>query len=182
MDKNELRNIILECRKNDRLAQEKLYRSFFGLFYTIAKDYVNDKELVIGIVNEAFLKIFMNLDAFDEKKGPFEGWSKRIVQNVCIDTYRKEKNKPFVDEITDDEAQGYFSEQHHSKIFNEDILLVFDKLPETTGKVCKLFLIEGYSHKEISEMMSINEGTSRWHLMEGKKRLKDLLKDQYGAS
>ena len=66
MDKNELRNIIFECRKNDRLAQEKLYRSFFGLFYTIAKDYVADKELVIGIVNEAFLKIFMNLDAFDE--------------------------------------------------------------------------------------------------------------------
>lgn len=182
MDKNELRNIIFECRKNDRLAQEKLYRSFFGLFYTIAKDYVADKELVTGIVNEAFLKIFMNLEAFDEKKGPFEAWSKRIVQNVCIDTYRKEKNKPFVDEITDDEAQGYFSEQHHSKIFNEDILLVFDKLPETTKKVCKLFLIEGYSHKEIGQMMDINEATSRWHLMEGKKRLKLLLKDQYGES
>ncbi|MFT4204688.1 MAG: sigma-70 family RNA polymerase sigma factor [Chitinophagaceae bacterium] len=182
MDKNTLRNIIIACKKNDRLAQEKLYRSFFGLFYTIAKDYVADRDLVTGIINEAFLKIFTNIDAFDEKKGSFEGWGKRILQNVCIDTYRKEKSKPFVDEITDEEAQYYFSEQHHSKIFHEDILVVFDKLPETTQKVCKLFLLQGYSHKEIGQMMDINEATSRWHLMEGKKRLKDLLKDQYGTT
>lgn len=180
MNKEDLHHIIALCGKNDRLAQEKLYRSFFGLFFTIAKDYVSDNEQIIGIVNEAFLKIFLNIGQFDVKKGPFEVWSKRIVQNVCIDTYRKEKNKPFIAELSDENARAYFDEQHHSAIFNEDMEKIFNQLPPVTGKVCRLFLIEGYSHREISQFLHINESTCRWHLLEGKKKLRELLKDRNG--
>ncbi|WP_191967842.1 RNA polymerase sigma factor [Rhizosphaericola mali] len=180
MEKSELKDIILRCSKNDRIAQEKLYRSFFGLFYTIAKDYVADHELVTEIINQAFLKIFVNIATFDEKKGPFEGWSKRILQNVCIDIYRREKNRPFTEEISDESAQGYFNEQTHSTIFNEDMAKVFQQLPDMTRKVCQMYLVEGYPHKEIGEVLGLSESTSRWHLMEGKKKLRELLKDKYG--
>lgn len=175
LNPNELLHIIDRCKKNDRLAQEKVYRSFFGLFYTIAKDYVADKEEVLGIVNESFLKIFMNIDKYDNLKSPFEVWCRRIVNNTGIDAYRRVNRQPNMLEINDAVSQGMTSVQYHASINNQEMEKLFARLPNITGKVCRLSILEGYSHKEIAQLLGITESTSRWHLREGKIKLKNWL-------
>lgn len=171
----DLNHIIMQCLANNRMAQEKLYRNHFGLFYIIAKEYSSDQETILSMVNEAFLKIFTNLQKYDQQKGPFQNWAKRILHNVCIDVYRKAKTEPAFTDIPDEALADYFHEQPSS--FTADIDKYFNQLPPATQKICRMYLIEGHSHKEIAQLLNINEGTSRWHLAEGKKKLKEWFKD-----
>jgi RNA polymerase sigma-70 factor (ECF subfamily) len=165
----------MQCLANNRMAQEKLYRSQFNLFYIIAKKYSSDKEIILSMINEAFLKIFINLQKFDYEKGTFQIWAKKILHNVCIDFYRKTKAKLSFTDIPDEALADYFHEQSPS--FSVDINKYFSRLTPTTQKICRMYLIEGHSLKEIAQMMNINENTCRWHMAEGKKKLKEWLKD-----
>ncbi|BAV07643.1 RNA polymerase sigma-70 factor, ECF subfamily [Filimonas lacunae] len=166
------------CCQNDRTAQEQLYRQFFGLFYTVAKDFSKDNQTLLSIVNEAFLKIFTHLKDFDSKKASFETWGKTIVRNVCIDHYRKNKNQVELTDISDIDIENLeYSVPIHGH--NRDMDYYFNQLPSITGKVCRMFFMQGFTHKEIGKELGISETTSRWHLMEGKKRLQDLLKKKY---
>lgn len=174
---SELEHIIKRCIKNDRLAQEKLYRAYFKLFCTIAMDYTKDNETVLAIVNETFLKIFLNLHGFNATEGTFEQWGKRILKNVCIDHYRKKRTLPAITEL------GLLAEMNCEPMSlpvaaGSDIEYYFNHLPGITKKVCKLYLIQGYSHEEVGEILGISKISSRWHLFEGKKKLKEILKDK----
>jgi RNA polymerase sigma-70 factor (ECF subfamily) len=174
----DLAHIIAQCRKNDRIAQEKLYRAFFGLFYTVAREYTHDNESLLAIINEAFLKILTHINEFDTSKGSFENWGKRILRNVCIDHYRKQKAQLNTIEITEQLS----NEIHHAdslRIHQRDMEHYFSLLPAVTGKVCRMFFVQGYSHKEIGGELGISESTSRWHLSEGKKRLQEFIKKKY---
>lgn len=153
------------------MAQEKLYKSFFGLFYTIAKEYVYDKQEALETVNEAFLKIFVNIQTYDAEKAPFEAWSKRILQNVCIDAYRRIKRQPEIKDIDALSIENDYSQQEHNNLLNKEMETLFARLPNVTGRVCRMFLLDGYTHKEIAVMLGISEVTSRWHLGEGRKKL-----------
>ena len=174
----DLTHIIAQCCKNDRTAQEQLYRGFFGLYYTIAQDFSNDKETLLSIVNEAFLKIFLHINEFNAQKASFETWSKVIVKRVCIDYYRKSKTQLQTTEITD-MITNTLDQPAPAHGTGRDMEYFFSLLPNVTGKVCRLFFMQGFSHKEIGAELGISETTSRWHLMEGKKRLQDLLKKKY---
>lgn len=178
MSTKNLSHIISLCCENNRAAQEQLYREYFGLFYTVAKEFSTDNQTLLGLVNEAFLKIFTHLKDFDNSKASFETWGKTILRNVCIDHYRKTKTQIQTTEITEFETNTL----HHSipiPEHNRDMEYYFSLLPTVTGKVCRLFFMQGFSHKEIGGTLGISETTSRWHLMEGKKRLQDLLKKKY---
>lgn len=173
-----LSHIITLCCENDRAAQEQLYREYFGLFYTVAKEFSSDNQTLLSLVNEAFLKIFLHLKEFDSSRASFETWGKTILRNVCIDHYRKTKTQIQTTDINTLETNTlHFSQplQGHKA----DMDYYFNLLPAVTGKVCRLFLMQGFSHKEIGGALGISETTSRWHLMEGKKRLQDLLKKKY---
>ncbi|WP_158559209.1 RNA polymerase sigma factor [Deminuibacter soli] len=178
MSVKNLDNILALCLQNDRIAQEKLYRAFFGLFYTVARDYTTDNESLLAIINEAFLKIFLHLKDYDTSKGSFETWSKRILRNQCIDHYRKQKNAIAAIEINDS-VSNHIQHNDSQPGNSRDTAYYFSLLPETTGKVCRLFFLEGYAHKEIAAELHITESTSRWHVSEGKKRLQEILKRKY---
>lgn len=161
------------CRKNDRVAQEGLYKRFFGLMYHICKDYAADREGVLSLLNEGFLKVFMAIDTFDEHKGSFESWATRIMTNNCIDQARRQKRMEMTAPIADagDVADRQSAD---SRIVEKEIMQCLKKLPGATQEVFKMYVFKGFSHKEISESMQIAESTSRWHVMEARKVLKKL--------
>lgn len=167
---DELHDIIEACIARKSAAQEKLYKHFFALMYSICKPYAPDRQEVISLVNEGFLKIFLNLPSFDSQKGDFTAWAKRIVSNTCIDYSRRRKAEDVyipIDEMTSlqqpAEAQDHIQAELHA---------ILRKLPAMTKRVFTLHVFKGYSHKEISRELNMTESTSRWHVMEARKNLK----------
>lgn len=144
--------------------------------------YTNSDLDARGLFNNGFLKICQNLGKY-KTEIPFHIWAKRVLINSIIDEYRK--NKKYKDIITMKEHD--FELEHQSSYSSNDVLkehenenaaFLLKELPEMTRKVLNLYIFEGYNHREIGEILQISENTSRWHLHNGKTRLKVLLDDR----
>jgi RNA polymerase sigma-70 factor (ECF subfamily) len=170
--RNELNDIITACKTNDPIAQEKLYKHYFALMYAICKNYSDNQQTIISLINEGFLKIFMNIRMFDFSKGNFESWAKKIITNTAIDYTRLKRNKnKFIELKEDDNHEKGLQQNPHNHV-EEEVLHLIKNLPAVTQKVFSLHIFKGYSHKEIGELLDIAESTSRWHLAEARKSLK----------
>ena len=139
--------------------------------FSICKGYTYERQDTISLVNEGFLKIFLNLKSFDAMKGNFEGWAKKIMTNNCLDYARSQKNKAVHVTIEEEPLVENLSEENKNYL-EEEILQIMENLPKTTQKVFSLHVFKGYSHKEISKTLNMAESTSRWHVMEARKNLK----------
>ena len=129
--------------------------------------------------NTGFIKILKSIKKIDEDVN-FNAWAKRIMVNSLIDEYRK--NKKYNTQITksDNERElDYFSEGHlneaESNLGYANIMKLVQELPTVTAQVFNLYVIDGYAHKEIGEMLSMSEGTSKWHLSTARKMLREKL-------
>lgn len=168
--------ILRGCLDNDRKAQKLLYQKHFKVMFQICLSYTGDRDEAKDILQEAFIKVFTNLEKFDSKNS-LEGWIRRIVTNTAIDFFRKRKRLVFLDEFPDepdDEERGSFTFQH---LTNDIILHYIKKLPEGARVVFNLFAVEGLAHKEIAKMLSINEGTSKSQYKRARNLLKKWLND-----
>ena len=172
MHQKELNDIIERCKRNEPVAQERLYKHFFALMYHIAGIYSPDRQTIINLINEGFLKIFLNLETFDESKGNFESWAKQIVRNTCIDYVRIQKNHHKIISIEEHTETNETGAETPSTYTEEEVLYLINGLPSVTKRVFSMYAINGYSHKEISKMMDMAESTSRWHVGEARKTLK----------
>lgn len=171
MHQDELNDIITACKTNNAVAQERLYKHYFALTYTICKAYCQDEQTIISLINEGFLKIFLNIQKFDHNKGSFEGWLKKIITNTAIDYTRTQKHaKKFIPLDVDQRGEHTLQQHPHSHA-EEEVLYLIKKLPTVTQKVFSLHIFKGYSHKEISKILDIAESTSRWHVAEARKNL-----------
>lgn len=171
--------LLKECAKNNRKAQKELYEICFILFMPMCKRYHINESDARSSFNLAFLKIVDNLSKLDKGAQYFIPWAKRITTNTLIDEYRKHKR--YQDKIQkkekdrEIEIHGSPNENIASKSFDEkSVLLLLDELKPTTKQVFVLYVIEGYSHKEIGEMLDMSNGTSKWHLSVARKELKEL--------
>jgi RNA polymerase sigma factor (sigma-70 family) len=135
--------------------------------------YTINQEDAIDIYNRAFLKVFNKLDQYGNK-GSFEGWVRRIVVNTALDFVRSAARRNNTVPI-EQELNIASSELVLSNINSQRILSVIQSLPELQRAVVSLFTLEGYSHREIAEKLSIKEGTSKWYLSEARKELKRVL-------
>ena len=172
MQQTELNDIINRCKTNESIAQERLYKHYFALMFTICKKYTDDQQATISLINEGFLKIFMNIESFDSSKGSFEGWAKKIMTNTAIDYFRSKKNRQPLYSLEDEVTPGHEFHLHPDNHAEEEVLYLIKKLPLVTQQVFSLHVFKGYSHKEIASMLDIAEGTSRWHVSEARKNLK----------
>lgn len=172
MDKEIIKNIIEGCRRNDRTAQEKLYRIYFDDMMILCRRFCNDDDVAMSVLNDGFLKVFKKIDLY-QYTGNFGGWIRKIMHNTMLDYLRS--NKAYTTNIILYD-QIYENVTHDTP--KEDMDYIFrlvDKLPETTRSVFTRYAIEGYSHREIAEEMGLNENTSKWHLYEARKKLKSWL-------
>lgn len=171
-------DIIEQCKQNNRKAQLQLYNQYCNGMYIVAKRFLKDAADAEDVVQEAFIKAFTKLHQY-KAEVTFGAWLKRIVVNKSID-FLKSKKQQRVD-----------LEEVHLKVIdttNDDKWLVDDaitlndvkaavnKLPEKYQYVVMLYLIEGYDHQEISEILNISEVASRTQLSRGKVKLQNLLK------
>lgn len=161
------------CLIGDRLAQKHLYHRYYGQFLGIPMRYTSNRSEAVDVLNQAFLKIFDCMGQY-QSTGSFAGWMARIVFNTAIDHVRRqaayhkrvslgvEVEKPVQSEV-------------FGHLAAEDLFRLVQTLPPATRSVFCLYVVEGYKHAEIGDMLGIDEGTSKWHLSEARRKLKLLL-------
>lgn len=167
-------DLIKACLKGERLAHRELYEQFSGKFLAICLRYIKDHDLAQDVLVEGFMKIFDNLAQY-KNEGSFEGWMKRIMVTQALLTLRKNKKlRMEVDLDGQNEVIDFNPALFDSGA--EDLLQVIAALPLGYRTVFNLYAIEGYSHKEISEMLSISENTSKSQLSRARSMLQQKLK------
>lgn len=157
------RRLIDGCLLNKRHCQRQLYEILSGKMYAVCMRYCSNQDTAQDILQEGWIKVFSNLEKYREA-GSFEGWVRRIFINTAVEHYRKESR---LYPVSDNEAA---LERIPTVDFQEDNLEVeglmnmVQNLSAGYRTVFNLYVIEGYSHKEISEMLKISEGTSKSQL------------------
>jgi RNA polymerase sigma factor (sigma-70 family) len=179
----ELQQLISLCIKQDRKAENALYKYCFTKLMPICHKYYKSKDDSVEQLNKTYLKILNNLSKFDETKS-FDAWIKTIAVNTIIDEFRvnNKRNALFIEKDYEEAALNYHSfnlNEAEAKLTADDIQIQIQKLPDSSKMVFNLFTVDGYSHKEIGEMLGINEGTSKWHLNNARKILKKKLIDMF---
>lgn len=168
--------LIKGCIANERSAQEELYKLYYGEMLRLCYRYLKTDELAKEALNSGFLKVFQNIGSFDQQKGELQVWIKTVMIRTCIDLNRKELSFALKKENTGSEEDLFISPSVLQKLYVEDLFKSIRRLPANTQLVFNLYIIDGYTHKEIGEQLNISESTSRWHLTEAKKQLRVLLK------
>jgi RNA polymerase sigma-70 factor (ECF subfamily) len=167
--------LIQACVKEEAWAQKILYETYYPKMIGVCMRYSNDYEDARDILNEGFIKVFRFIEKY--KIGTsLESWIRRIMINSSIDYYRKEIRHRSEDIDT---AMYKLSDQTDvvSDFSAQDILKAVQKLPPAYRAVFNLYVIEGYSHKEVSDELGITESTSRSNLVKARNRLKDMLEE-----
>jgi RNA polymerase sigma factor (sigma-70 family) len=164
------------CTRNERRAQEALYRLFFPEMMRMCLRYTKDEEKAIEIVNNGFLRVFKKIHTFSFK-GSLEGWVRRLVYHSMADYFRE--NARYLHFLVLEEHDKAVPARELEWFYEEDILKAVRSLPPISQEVFRLYAIEGYSHAEIATNLSMSEGTSKWHLSTARQRLRDLLSPQF---
>lgn len=161
------------CRKHNRKMQELLYRKFAGEMLRICLAYEPDRDEAKDILQNAFLKVFRNIEAYSGQ-GSLKGWIRRIITNTAIDAYRKKQQVPML-RIDDIAELAEPTENNADPLICQDLLKEVERLPDGARIIFNLYAIEGYGHKEISEKLNISEGTSKSQLNRARKLLNEQI-------
>ncbi len=169
----EIEKLIRKCIQNNRKAQNLLYDSYSDQLYVIAYRYLNNRFGAEEVIGNAFLKIFQSLPNFKFDGEPkFIAWMKRIVINEALMEIRKIKQVPtFTNEFSEIDCTSESANQMNY----EDLMTIIDTLPEGYKLVFKLYVIEGYNHTEVADILMISEGTSKSQLHKARFQLQQML-------
>jgi RNA polymerase sigma factor (sigma-70 family) len=170
-------DLIDKCVQDDIRAQLVMHEQCFKMLMPVCYKFVRDEEMAREIYNQGFLKILDGLKHFDKNKD-FTQWAKKIMMNKLIDDYRSKKS--FQKLIDSNIETDYASNTIRLKVENnyinqaeeERVTYLLAKLPPTTRRVFELFALEGYSHQEISDLLKMSTGTSKWHVSNARELLK----------
>lgn len=170
--------IIEGCVRGDRKCQQIIYEKFYGKMLGACMRYSKDREEAKDILQDGFMKVFLNIKQYGGS-GSFEGWIRKIIVNTAIDFIRKSKNMiQFADsdhaaesteEITEEENKEYIN------ISTTEIMEAVQQLPASYRTVFNMFVVDGFSHKEIAEQLGISVGTTKSNLSKAKMSLKKAL-------
>jgi len=173
-----LQDLIKSCKTADRKAQKTLFDKFSKTFLRLSFRYLNDRQYAEDACLEAFALIFENLKKFEyQSDAQTEAWMKRIVVNQSLKILRKTKTLLY-QQITEDD----FTETNEIGIEDElsaqELMALITNLPNGYRTVFNMYVIEGYTHTEIAEILNITEGTSRSQLFKAKAMMKQSLEKQ----
>src|SRR4030095_4401598 len=179
----ELNFNIQGCVLNDRLSQKKIYTSFYNYAMTICSLYTNNYDDSVEILNDGFLKVFKEIyryqPAYADVIRSFKGWLRKIMTYTAIDQFRKNFKHRFTKELdSEDTWVSAGGEDALDKISYDEILGAMQKLTPGYRIIFNLFIIENFSHEEISKQLGISIGTSKSNLSRGKKQLQKILLHQ----
>lgn len=167
-------DLVKACKKEDPQAQKTLYKQYSPVLFAICRRYLSRPEDAEDVLVEAFLKIFYQIHQYNNL-GSFEGWMKKIVVNECLMFLRR--NTPEIAEIDSHPAPASKELPADIVLAGRDILKLVDHLPPGYRTVFNLYVIEGYKHREIAELLGISINTSKSQLILAKKRMQELLEE-----
>ena len=170
----ELKDIIQGCVNNDPLSQSTLVRKYAPVLMPVCKRYAPDHDIAYDALQDTFVNVFKYIKNY-KGTGNFEGWLKRIAVN-CSLSYHKKKYK--FSEIEDTLAMPTIKPSVYSKMGVEEINNLLDQLPQGCSIVFSMYVIEGFSHKEIGRSLGITESSSRSQLKRARERILKMLKNQ----
>lgn len=168
-------DLINGCLNDDRRMQEELYRRFSPRMYAVCLRYAGYAEEAEDILQEGFVKVFKKLGSF-RGEGSFEGWIRRIFVNTAIEHFRRKRYLQPVTEKEENTIEGKYLSALDG-LAEKDILALVQQLSPGYRTVFNMYVIEGYSHKEIADMLNISEGTSKSQLSRAKVILQDMVRE-----
>lgn len=167
-------DLINGCMKGDRRMQEELYSRFSPRMYAVCLRYAGNTEEAEDILQEGFIKVFKKLDSF-RSEGSFEGWVRRIFVNTAIEHFRRKRYLMPVTEKEENTIEGKFTSVL-DELGAKDIMALVQELSPGYRTVFNMYVVEGYTHKEIADILGISEGTSKSQLSRAKVILQDMVR------
>jgi RNA polymerase sigma factor (sigma-70 family) len=168
--------LISRCRAGDRDAHYKLYRQYSKAMYNVGFRITGNADDADDVLQEAFISAFRNLDSY-RGDASFGAWLKRIVVNKAINAVQKRKHESLPDDEQWDVPEPVESGEYREELTVDRVKRAIAQLPDGYRTVLSLYLIEGYDHQEIAEIMSISESTSKSQLNRAKGKLREYLKE-----
>ena len=178
---NELNTLITGCTLNNRESQKKMYDSFYSYGMSICDRYTRNKEDSIEIFNDAFLKIFKEIHryrpAYTDELNSFKGWLRKIMIYTAIDYNRKYHKHGFTAELNNAMIFVPAEEENALDMISYDeIIRAIRELSPAYRTVLNMFIVDGFSHDEISNQLGIAVGTSKSNLSKARQQLQNILK------
>ena len=177
-----LSNIIKAAAQGDESAQRTLYEKYRTQWYMISMRYGKNKTQAEDIFQEGMIQIFKSLNQYDSRKSQFSTWSTRILINAGLKFLKKYN---WIDTITDYENSKETVEQSdtiYQKLAAQELTMIIQRLPLGYRLVFNMYIIEGYSHKEIADQLGITVGTSKSQLSKARRELRKVLETQLSSS
>ncbi|TDP59979.1 RNA polymerase sigma factor [Flavobacterium dankookense] len=172
-----IEQLIDDCKKNNIKAQEQLYRQYAPKLFSVCLKYSRNYTEAQDNLQEGFLLIFEKIHLYSFK-GSFDGWIRRVMVNYILQQYRKET---FLSLVKDDVPEDIDVEvENEDEISVEYLTKIIQELPDRYRLVFNLYVVDGYSHQEIADMLSINIGTSKSNLSRAKMILKEKIEQNTG--
>lgn len=170
----DLDELIHNCKKGKRQAQAELYCRYSGVLFGMCLKYSKNRTEAEDNLHDSFVTIFSKIDQYSFQ-GSFEGWMKRITVNTVLQKYRKEQHLNIVSEEIEDDAEV---DTEQADISLNTLLGYIQELPHKYRLTFNLYVLDGYSHKEISEMLGTSTGTSKSNLARAKTILRDRIEKE----
>ncbi|KAB1066832.1 sigma-70 family RNA polymerase sigma factor [Tamlana haliotis] len=165
--------LIKNCKANNTKAQGELYKLFSSKLFAVSLKYSRNRAEAEDNLQDAFLTIFKKIGQY-KNQGSFEGWLKRITVNTALQRYRTEKVFDLVNENAIEDVEIEIDEDQVSIDY---LLKIIQELPDRYRLVFNLYVLDGYSHKEIAELLDISVGTSKSNLARARMILKTTIED-----
>jgi RNA polymerase sigma-70 factor (ECF subfamily) len=173
----EEQQLVKGCIEGERKAQKALYDKYSRQMMSLCLRYVKDRETARDLLQEGFLLVFSNIDKF-KKEGMLDAWIRKIFVNCALNYLRKDDILKDANDIDDRMISEMADESTISQITAAELMDCVKSLPEGFRTVFNMFAIEGYSHKEIGEMIGISESTSRSQYMRARQKLREMISEK----
>lgn len=168
--------LIKGCLQNNLQSQEQLYKLCYPDMIKICYRYAKDAGGAGTIYNNAMLKVFRNIGKYKEE-GRLTGWIKTIVVNCCIDFCKQQHSFIHLNNYEDAIEEISINPEVLNTLSGKEIQQLIQQLPGATATVFNMYVYEGFNHRQIGEQLGISDGTSKWHLSEAKRILKQRLEN-----
>jgi len=172
------RDIVERSKKGNRQAQYQLYKMYSRAMFNICYRMMNDRTDAEDLLQESFTEAFRRLESF-RHESTFGAWLKMIVVNKCINEIKRKKAQlEFFDDMSPFEEEEDFTDDQETGLSPDRIKKAMEDLPKGSRMIFSLYLLEGYDHQEISQILNISESNSKTQYMRAKQRIKEILKTQ----
>ncbi len=174
----DLKSLLEDCKQGKRYSQKLLYQQYYGYAMSICLRYGHGYENAVEIVNDGFLKVFTKISMYNPDKS-FRAWMRRIMINTAVDHYRKESKHQLNRYDVSDYDQPSNQENAIDKMAFDEVIQEIQQLSPSYRTVFNLYVMDGFKHEEIGEMLGISVGTSKSNLSRARAQLQKALRKKY---